>query len=104
MNFYKLILSCADGGRFCHQKRIASRGRNGQGEEPCRADPHNASNQASAPVRRTLLNIILGIAAKEDFTYYLKDANNIFIYKLLYDDFFFVTVGYIARVGGGRLF
>ena len=27
-------------------KRIVGRGRNGQGEEPCRVDPFNADNQA----------------------------------------------------------
>ena len=30
----------------CSAKRIVGRGRNGQGEEPCRVDPFNADNQA----------------------------------------------------------
>ena len=30
----------------CNAKRIVGRGRSGQGEEPCRADPFNADNQA----------------------------------------------------------
>ena len=30
----------------CSAKRIVGRGRSGQGEDPCRADPFNADNQA----------------------------------------------------------
>ena len=30
----------------CNAKRIVGKGRSGQGEEPCRADPFNADNQA----------------------------------------------------------
>ena len=39
--------------RFAIKSGLRAEGGAGQGDEPCRVDPHNASNQASAPVRRT---------------------------------------------------